>query len=295
VPMRKVPAILEQTTGIKITQSAIDQLACELTSPDAVLDRVYSQLREEVRTSAVVNTDDTGWRINGTTAFLMGFFTREVAFYQIRWRHRHEEVIQVLGRSFAGLLGTDRGSSYEARLLIEWLQQKCLSHLLKNCSRVHENKVGRGREFTGRLMELLREGIALWHEYDDGKLELEPYREKGARLSERLAEHLRERTVSDPDNQRLLDGIGEQYRQGRVTLFLECPEIEPTNNRAERGLRPAVISRKVSQCSKNERGSRAYATMKTVFCTLAMRTKDVLGAFVTLVQGEAIPQPIPTR
>jgi hypothetical protein len=33
------------------------------------------------------------------------------------------------------------------------------------------------------------------------------------------------------------------------------PEIEPTNNSAERGLRSAVIPRKVSHCSKNERGA----------------------------------------
>ncbi len=30
--------------------------------------------------------------------------------------------------------------------------------------------------------------------------------------------------------------------------FLHEPGVEPTNNRAERALRPAVIARKVSQC-----------------------------------------------
>ena len=54
---------------------------------------------------------------------------------------------------------------------------------------------------------------------------------------------------------------------GRVFLFLEKPEVEPTNNRAERALRPAVIARKVSHCSKTERGAEAYAAFHSVLQT----------------------------
>jgi len=97
---------------------------------------------------------------------------------------------------------------------------------------------------------------------------------------------LRDRQLSDRDNQRLLDGIGQQEDQGRVTLFLRRPEIEPTNNRAERGLRPAVIARKVSHCSKNERGALAYATLKTIFVTLSYRTKSAALSFANLLRGQ---------
>jgi hypothetical protein len=57
----------------------------------------------------------------------------------------------------------------------------------------------------------------------------------------------------------LLNGIGGQNDRGSLLLFLHVPGVEPTNNRAERALRPAVIARKVSQCSKNERGAYAFA------------------------------------
>jgi hypothetical protein len=40
--------------------------------------------------------------------------------------------------------------------------------------------------------------------------------------------------------------------------------VEPTNNRAERVLRPAVIARKVSHCSKNESGAEAFAAFTSV-------------------------------
>ena len=94
--------------------------------------------------------------------------------------------------------------------------------------------------------------------------------------------------MSDRDNQRLLDGIGHQEDRGRVTLFLRCPEIAPTNNQAERGLRPAVIARKVSHCSKNERGALAYATMKSIFVTLTYRTKSGVQAFANLLRGQTL-------
>jgi hypothetical protein len=44
----------------------------------------------------VVHTDDTGWRIGGRTAFLMVFATQTETVYQIRERHRNEEVREVI-------------------------------------------------------------------------------------------------------------------------------------------------------------------------------------------------------
>ncbi len=51
--------------------------------------------------------------------------------------------------------------------------------------------------------------------------------------------------------------------------FLEEPLVEPTNNRVERALRPAVIARKVSHCSKNNEGAYAFSAFKSVVQTLA--------------------------
>ena len=72
-------------------------------------------------------------------------------------------------------------------------------------------------------------------------------------------------------------------------MFLLEPRIEPTNNRAERGLRPAVIARKVSQCSKNPRGAHTYEVLKSIFTTLALRTPNAASSFAALLRGEAFP------
>src|SRR5258708_6532992 len=52
--------------------------------------------------------------------------------------------------------------------------------------------------------------------------------------------------------------------RGHLTRFLNAPFVEPTNNRAERILRPAMIARKVSQCSKNQPGAEAVAVFKSI-------------------------------
>ena len=117
LPLRRVPQVIKQTTGIVLTQSALTQTAGKLSEPGAVMHTHYQSLRKTVAASEVVNTDDTGWRVSATLAFLMGFFTADTAYYQIRSRHRHQEVLEVLGEGFAGKLGTDRGKSYEATAL----------------------------------------------------------------------------------------------------------------------------------------------------------------------------------
>jgi hypothetical protein len=58
------------------------------------------------------------------------------------------------------------------------------------------------------------------------------------------------------------------HQRGDLLRFLEQPEVEPTNNRVERMLRPAVIARKVSQCSKTWPGAYAFAAFTSIIQTL---------------------------
>lgn len=288
MPLRRVPEVIDRMTGIRLTQSALTQSAGKLCEEGGLLYGQYEGLRERIAASIAVNTDDTGWRVAAMLAFLMGFFTSDTALFQVRMRHRHQEVLEVLGEDFKGMLGTDRGTSYEAWALDDIAMQKCLSHLMKNLSVVEATKSGRAKAFTSKLKATLREALELWHAWREGRISLATYRRRGGKLKRSLSDQLRDRTLSDADNQRLLDGIGYQHDRGRLTLFLDHPEIEPTNNRAERGLRPAVIARKVSHCSKNARGAHTYSVMKSVFATLALRTKDVVGAFADLLAGESL-------
>ena len=287
VPVRKTPAILEDLTGIRLTQGAITQDAMK-QAEDAV-GASYEALRASVKEQPVVHTDDTGWRVSGQPAFLMAFVTPQLSVFQIRPQHRNEEVRELIPANFGGVLVCDRGKSYDARELEAVTQQKCLSHLILNAAEAAKEKTGRARQFGQRLKDQFQCALSLWA--DRKSLQPEDYRKQAKALDEELTIHLKDRTLRDPDNQRLLNGVGTQHDRGNVLRFL-CEEgVEPTNNRAERDLRPAVIVRKVSHCSKNERGARAFEAFTSLLQTLRKVNPP---ATVTLLTRLISRQPAPT-
>jgi hypothetical protein len=79
------------------------------------LARAYKQLRASVREQAVMHTDDTGWRVGCRTAFLMAFVNPSLAVYQIRNRHRNEEVRELVPGRFRGRSGVRPGQELRRR------------------------------------------------------------------------------------------------------------------------------------------------------------------------------------
>jgi len=72
-----------------------------------------------------------------------------------------------------------------------------------------------------------------------------------------------------PRQSTFIEGVRRYHQRGELLRLLEEPSIEPTNNRVERALRPAVIARKVSHCSKNDAGAYAFSVFKSIVQTLA--------------------------
>ena len=265
VPVRKVPAILEMLTGIRVTQSALTHDAQRRAGGS--VGQVYQQLRTRVLAAPAVHTDDTGWRVGGQPAQLMVFETATETVYQVRARHRNEEVREVVPAEYTGVLVTDRGRSYDALALAGVRQQKCLAHIQRSISTVLEQQHGPARAFGTRLKALLQQALALWHAYHEGHAP--EFLPQAQALRAALTHHVRDRALTNPANQRLLDELGGHQDRGNLLRFLDDPAIEPTNNRAERALRPAVIARKVSQCSKTPRGADTFAAFTSVLRTLA--------------------------
>lgn len=286
VPVRKVPALLEAVYGFAITQGALTQDA--LRRACGQVGAAYQNLREQIAQEDAVGTDDTGWKVGGVTAFLMGFFSRLTSVFQIRERHRNEEVREVIPASYQGTLSTDRGRSYDARAMDPIKQQKCLAHIHGSLSEALEGQRGRARSFSLRLKKLLREAVALWEAYHAGTAP--DFAAERARIVAAVSAHLRPRPMRDDANRRLLSELGWHHDRGNLLRFLEDPRIEPTNNRSERGLRPAVIARKVSHCSKNWEGAHAYAAFVSVCCTLRQRgTTSMIDTLVEVFRTGKLP------
>jgi transposase len=265
VPVRKVPAVLATLTGLAVTQGALTQDA--LRWARGAVGAAYQELRHSVRDSPAVYTDDTGWKVGGENAHLMAFDTDQATVYQVRPRHRHQEVQEIIPKNYQGVMVTDRGRSYEAHSFSRVKKQKCLAHLQKTLSTLLEEKGGCAREFGEKLKMLFQMALNLWQKWHAGAVR--DFGAKAAELRFVISYLLRERTLRDLDNQRLLKVLRRYHQRGELLRFLEDPSIEPTNNRVERALRPAVIDRKVSQCSKNDTGAYAFSAFTSIVQTLA--------------------------
>ncbi|MBI3799023.1 MAG: transposase, partial [Deltaproteobacteria bacterium] len=129
-----------------------------------------------------------------------------VTVYQIRERHRNEEVREVVPAEYEGVLVTDRGRSYDAQELAGVRQQKCLAHIQRSLSDVLAHQQGKARAFGSRLKGLFRQALDLWHDYHQGQRS--GFAAQAQYLQDALTHHLRERPLKDPDNQRLLTELG---------------------------------------------------------------------------------------
>ena len=289
VPMRTVPGILSLLTGASVTAGALVQDAQRRVAGQ--VGDAYAALREALPAAARVHTADTGWRVGGTAAFLMTCERDSATVYQLRARHRNEAVREVIGDDVAGVLITDRGKSYDAEALARVAQQQCVAHLPRSIRLVVETKWARGRSLGLALRRLLREAPTLWQAQ-----QTEPvaeYAAQAAALQARLTVLVAPRRLPDPDNQRLLDQFRWQHNRGNVLRFLTDPRIEPTNNRAERALRPAVLARQVSQCSKKQRGADTFAAFASVTRTSRQRGGSLLDDLLTTFHTGRVPAPLP--
>jgi len=73
-----------------------------------------------------------------------------------------------------------------------------------------------------------------------------------------------------------------KHRQWLWT-FVDVPGIEPTNNTAERALRPAVIYRKLSFGTQSESGSRFVERMLTVSETCRLQERSAYNYLIEAV------------
>ena len=168
------------------------------------------------------------------------------------------------------------------------------AHVLRSISEVVQTKRGRGRSFGNRLSRLLREAMELRQAYHRG--EAADFAAEAERLRREATYHLRDRPMSDADNWRLQNELGWHHDRGNLLRFLDDPSIEPTNNRAERALRPAVIARKVSHCSKNVGGADAFSAFTSVIRTLARNGGDhsLVNGLCGVFSGAPVP-PLPSE
>lgn len=279
----KIADLLREMFGLPVTRGGLAQANTRLARTARP---IYEHLLELLRTSAVVHVDETGWRIGALAAWLWVFTNTHLTVYEIAGSRGHEVVLSMLGREFRGILVADSFRAYDAAALTDWLQQKCVAHLLRNLAELLEGKQGRARQFAQDVLGVLREALALKAGATD--LRAPEYEAAAAALEARLDRLLDPaRRLRDADNVRLAARL-RQHRPD-ILRFLYWEELDATNNLAERQLRPAVITRKTGGCNRTESGARTHAILASVLATCRQQAVSILDYLIALQQFGATP------
>jgi transposase len=155
---------------------------------------------------------------------------------------------------------------------------------------------------TGKALVERAKLMFRWrHEFKAGSLSRSGFRERMGPLMERVQSLLEERAVS---GHKKTAGRCRKILELRAALrtFVGSGGVEPTNNAAERALRPAVLWRKGSFGSASERGSRFVERMLTVAApsracrgaTCRRQGRSVLEYLVAACEAHARGGPAPS-
>lgn len=219
---------------------------------------VYDAIKVAMQKSPVVNADETGSNQNGRSEWLWGFFTPFLAFFVFH-KQRGGDVVEKVLKNFIGILGCDGWGTYKVFSKKQGiLLQRCWAHLIrevkKNCKGVQDLN-----DAYTWICDMFDEIQRL------RKIKSQKRRQKG--YDSLVAEM--DRWIQVYYSRNGMKELVNKVKNGKEFWFT-CvlhPEVEPTNNAAERGLRKFVIIEKIIGCLRSEQGKRNMQVMLSVFQT----------------------------
>jgi transposase len=293
--------------------------ACEGTVSEAVASPV-AEARKYVWASPVAHADETGYRQAveveprkpaspeadtaacettdhqavkpSAKAWLWAAVTPLVTVFLVHAKRSAIAAKELLG-SFEGVLVTDRWSAYG--FIDAARRQLCWAHLLRDFEWIAE--FGAEAAGTGKaLVEQTKLMFRWWHELKEGRLARSGFQERMGPLIARVEALLEHGAAC---SHKKTAGRCRNILALRAALwtFVRMEGVEPTNNAAERALRPAVLWRKGSFGSASERGSRFVERMLTVAATCRQQGRNVLDYLLAACEaharGDAAPSLLP--
>jgi transposase len=252
-----------------------------------------AEARGYVQQQPAAYLDETGWREGRARAWLWAAVTTWVTVFVVRASRGGKVAQELLGERFWGYLVTDRWSAYT--WYPPWRRQVCWAHLLRDIEAMIE-RGGRSQEIGEALRAQARQMFHWWHRVRDGTLahaSFAQYMWPIRREVERLLEV--GQTCGVP---KTAGGCREILKvRHALWTFVRHAGVEPTNNAAERAIRPGVLWRKGSFGTQSADGSRFVETMMTVVATLTQQHRRVLdyltAACEAALRGEIAPSLLP--
>ena len=273
-----------------------------------VSDAVAEPVREATvcaQAQDVAHADETGW-VQGNSdganpsrrkAWLWVLVTSWVTVFQVHLSRGQEAAKALLGE-FAGSLVTDRWSGYGWYPLAR--RQVCWAHLIRDFQKIAE-RGGASQPIGEGLLAQARRLFQVWHGVRDGTLTRAAFAAAASELRAHVQQWLAEGAAYEAAR-------GDKSARAQTSrtcrellkvepalwLFVGVVGVEPTNNAAERAVRPAVIWRRTSLGTQSVEGSQFVARMLTVVLTLRSQQRHVLAYLTTTCAAARHGLPAPS-
>lgn len=285
---RQVVDLLATTYGVRMSPGSVVNIQNRASQ---ALARVVDEAYEAVKTQPARYIDDTGWQQGDEArkSYLWVVVTPLVVVFQIVASRAGQVAQDLLGQDSSGATISDRASSFN------WLNgrvwQVCWAHLLRDFQKILERG---GSSFqVGETLRIQAEYLLMyWGRVRDGTLSHEAFLADLPGIQTAIHQALVEGSLCDHSQtaetcRRLLAVEDALY------TFTTHPQVEPTNNAAERALRPAVIWRKTSYGTQSQAGSRFVERILTVVASCRQQERNsfefVRDAFLAQRSGSTPP------
>lgn len=288
---RQLREMLVEVFGIPVSLGALSE--AEARTSEAIAASTNEAVAY-VRTQPVKNVDASTWRIEGAYAALWTIATSFVAAFFVTPDAKAPGIRALLGK-LHGIMISDRGSQLGFWAMNR--RQVCWAHLIRKFVAFSERS-DKGAQLGENLLLVTQAVLSQWHRVRDGTLSRARF-EKIADNAQLAIENLLECGVAL--DIRGVSGACADILAHRNALFTFArqPGVEPTNNHAERALRPFVLWRKTSYGSQSERGCLFAQRIMTVAHSLRLQKRSVFQFLVEACQAHSTrrsgPSLLPTR
>jgi transposase len=259
-----------------------EQMSRALTGP-------HQEIAQQVQQAPVKQVDETGWKQAGQRRWLWTAVSASAVYFLVQVGRGAKALGQLLGGTIRGVLCSDRWSAYQAVPLAQ--RQICWAHLKRDFQAMVD-RGGQAAEIGEGLLVHADLLFGLWYRVRDGT--------RRRRWLQRHLKWLR------PEVQALLQAGAAcacAGTAGTCAKILEVEEalwtftrvegLEPTNNAAERALRPAVLRRKRSFGNSSAAGCQYVSRLLSVVQTLKRQGHSVLEYLQAALEAQRHGLPIP--
>jgi transposase len=288
---RGVEEVVETVFGVPIglgTVAAVEQEVSAALAPG------HAEAVAAVRSAPVKHADETGWKQAGRLCWLWTAVTSGVACFLVHARRGAAGLTALLGETVEGVVCSDRWRAYER--LDVYQRQLCWAHLVRDFQAMVD-RGGPGQAIGEELLLFAEDVFHFWYRVRDGTLRRSSLRtyidEQRPWLRDLLA---RGSACGCAKTEAVCRGL--KVLEPALWTFTRIAGVEPTNNAAERALRPAVLWRRRSFGCHSEGGCRFVERMLTAVRTLRLQGRGVIDYLVEAItahrQGSAAPKLLPT-